>query len=156
VIHISTLVAGYSLIVSPVQVFAQRFTVSVSGVIDHEVVEIVGQKSPYLFEELPRMVSVITQIDIISTTSQSIAVLLRYTGNIDIRQRGKNSIQSDVSIRGGSFDHNLILFNGINLSDPQTGHFSLNLPVESEALSRVEILNGPAARAHGANAFLGA
>jgi iron complex outermembrane receptor protein len=109
-----------------------------------------------MFEELPRMVSVITQNEIKSAPSQSIADLLRYTGNIDIRQRGKNSIQSDVSIRGGSFDHNLILFNGINLSDPQTGHLSLNLPVESEALSRVEILNGPAARAHGANAFLGA
>jgi len=119
-------------------------------------VEIVGQKSPTLFEELPRMVSIITQKEIEPAPSQSISDLLRYTSNIDVRQRGKSGIQSDLSIRGGTFDQTMILFNGTDVSDPQTGHLGLILPIDIEALDRVEVLNGPAAQLYGANAFSGA
>ena len=63
---------------------------------------------------------------------QSIEDLLEYVSNIDIRQRGNYGVQSDVSIRGGSFDHVMVLVNGINLSDPQTGHASLDLPIDQE------------------------
>ena len=156
VVHISSLAIGYTLISSPLQGLAQSDTSNVSKVIDLEEVEIVGSKNPTLFEELPRMVSIVPQSEISSAPAQSYADLLRYSGNIDIRQRGKFSTQTDVSIRGGSFDQSLILFNGIPISDPQTGHLSLNLPVESDALNRIEVLNGPAARVHGTNAFSGA
>jgi vitamin B12 transporter len=156
VVHIGTLAATYSLIVSPLQVHAQTDTITFSKVVDMEEVEIVGQKSPTLFEELPRMVSIITQKEIESAPSQSISDLLRYTSNIDVRQRGKSGIQSDISIRGGSFDQTMILFNGVSISDPQTGHLGLILPIDIEAINRVEVLNGPAAQLYGANAFSGA
>lgn len=156
VVHIGTLLVGCTLIASPVRSKAQTDSIVVSKIIDLEEVEIVGQKSPVIFEELPRMVSIVSSREISSSPASSIADMLRFAGNADIRQRGKFSIQSDVSIRGGSFDHSLILFNGINISDPQTGHLSLNLPVERQAIERVEILNGPAARVHGTNAFTGA
>lgn len=156
VVHISSLAVVCTLIISPVRGSTQNDSSSVSKVIELEEVEIVGQKSPVLFEDSPRMVAVVGPKELASAPSQSISDLLRYTSNIDIRQRGKNSIQSDVSIRGGSFDQNLILFNGLNISDPQTGHLSLHLPVETEAINRIEVLNGPAARVHGVNAFSGA
>ncbi|HBX87582.1 MAG TPA: vitamin B12 receptor, partial [Marinilabiliaceae bacterium] len=75
---------------------------------------------------------------------------------VDIRERGPLGMQADVSMRGGSFDQVMILLNGINISDPQTGHHGLNLPVDLESIERVEILRGPAARVYGPNAFDGA
>ncbi len=156
IVKIGVLTATCSIIVSPFKVFAQRDTVTFSKVIDLEEAEIVGQKSPTLLEELPRMVAVVTQKEIECAPSLSISDQLRYISNIDVKQRGKSGIQSDISIRGGSFDQSMILFNGTNISDPQSGHLSLFLPMEVDAISRVEILNGPAAQLYGANAFSGA
>jgi iron complex outermembrane receptor protein len=50
----------------------------------------------------------------------------------------------------------MVLINGTVLSDPQTGHFNLDIPVDMDAIQRIEILNGAAARVYGAGAFTGA
>ncbi len=156
VVHISNIALAYTLIAAPATSIAQDDTTRVSQEYDLEEVEVVSQMSPAVLQELPRLVSVITSTDIEHSPAQSLTDLLTYSANIDLRQRGKAGIQSDLSIRGSSFDHNLFLLNGINISDPQTGHLSLNLPVETQAISRIEILNGPASRVHGANAISGA
>jgi iron complex outermembrane receptor protein len=75
---------------------------------------------------------------------------------MDIRQRGPQGVQADLSIRGGSFDQSLVLINGIKLSDPQTGHHLLNLVLQPEQIERIEILRGPGTRIYGPNAFSGA
>jgi len=156
IIRIGTLLYVCTIIVNASAVHAQTDTIYLPKVIDIEEVEIVGQKNPVLLTEIPRLVTVLSKNESESAASQSIQDLLRYSSTIDIRQRGKGGIQTDISIRGGSFDHNLVLLNGISISDPQTGHLTMILPVETEAISRVEILNGPAARVHGTNAFSGA
>jgi iron complex outermembrane receptor protein len=155
VVKICTLAVAYTLIVSPFMVSAQTDSINFSKIVDMEEVEIVGQKSPAIIEDLPRMVSIVSRVETQFAPAQSVSDLLRYASNIDIRQRGKCGIQSDISIRGGSFDHSMILLNGVIISDPQTGHFSLNLPMDVEAIDRIEILNGPAARVYGANAISG-
>ena len=155
-IKISTLGVACTLIASPVQSQSKTDTDTISSNIDLEEVEVVGQKSTILIDELPRMVEVIDAQIIQNSPSQSFQDLIQFSSNIDIRQRGQFGIQSDVSIRGGSFDNVLILQNGINLTDPQTGHHNLNLPIDRESIYKIEILNGPAARALGANAFSGA
>ena len=156
VVHISNLLVVYTLVASSVRSFSQTDTLSNEKIIDIEEVEVVGQKSPSISEELMQIVAVTSLTDIEYVSSQSLSDLLRYAGNIDLRQRGKNGIQSDISIRGGSFDHSLVLLNGINISDPQTGHLSLNLPVEREAVSQIELLNGASIWLQGSNAFSGA
>jgi len=65
-------------------------------------------------------------------------------------------VQSDIGIRGGTFDQTLILINGIKLVDPQTGHHNMNIPVAIEDIERIEVLKGPAARIYGQNGFAGA
>ena len=65
-------------------------------------------------------------------------------------------MQSDISIRGGSFDQILILLNGVKINDPQTGHHNFNLPVDLSDIERIEILEGAGAREFGPNAFSGA
>jgi len=156
VVHISRLAVTYSIIVSPVHVFAQSDSAYFSKVINIEEVEISGQKEKPAFDEMPRIISIVTSKEIECAPAQNISDLLRYTANIDIRQRGKSGIQSDISIRGGSFDQSMVLFNGVNITDPQTGHLSLFLPVDKETIDKIEILNGPSARIYGSNAFSGA
>jgi len=87
---------------------------------------------------------------------QSLAELLNYVAGVDIRQRGSNGVQSDIGIRGSTFDQVLILVNGIKMSDPQTGHHSLNLPFDISNIERIEVYKGPSARVFGQNAFAGA
>jgi vitamin B12 transporter len=119
-------------------------------------IEVMGRKSLTLFPEVARMVVVIQRSEIASAPVQSLQDLLEYVANIDIRQRGMNGVQADISIRGGSFDHVLVLMNGIPLSDPQTGHFNLDIPIETDAIQCIEILSGPSARVYGSGAFTGA
>lgn len=109
-----------------------------------------------LYSEMSRIISVINKEEITRSAVQSIDQLLDYVAGIDIRQRGTNATQADISIRGGSFDQVLVLLNGVNITDPQTGHFNLDIPLNLSDVSRVEILQGSAARVLGSNAFSGA
>ncbi|MDD3686372.1 MAG: TonB-dependent receptor plug domain-containing protein, partial [Bacteroidales bacterium] len=85
-----------------------------------------------------------------------ISSVLKDYSAVDIRQRSFSSVQADISVRGGTFDQTMILINGINLSDPQTGHHSLNLPINNSGLEAVEVVYGPGSRIFGANALTGA
>lgn len=111
-------------------------------------------QTPY--SEQSRSIQIITAEEIQNAPSYSIQDLLNYYAGIDIRQRGPNGVQADAGIRGGTFEQVLILLNGVKISDPQTGHHSLNLPVDIENIERIEILKGPGARIFGQNAFAGA
>lgn len=81
---------------------------------------------------------------------------LSYISGVDIRSRGVFGIQSDIGIRGGSFEQTQVLLNGLKLSDPQTGHHMLNLPIPLSMIKRMEVLKGPGAVKYGQNAFSGA
>ncbi|MGD2034724.1 MAG: TonB-dependent receptor [Bacteroidales bacterium] len=155
VIRIGTLTFTCCIIAGTLKISAHTDTIFISKVIELEEVEITGQKSPAELTDVPRLVTVFTKKESESAPSQSIHDLLRYSSTIDSRQRGKGGIQTDLSIRGSSFDQVLVLFNGIPVSDPQTGHLSMILPVEKEAIKKIDILTGPAARVHGTNAFAG-
>ena len=76
--------------------------------------------------------------------------LLSYLPALDVRSRGASAAQTDVSLYGGTFDQVLVLLNGIPLSDVQTGHYSLNLPISTELIERIEVLQGTAAHLTGA------
>ena len=75
---------------------------------------------------------------------------------VDIRRRGNDDIQSDLYIRGGSFDQTLLLINGIKVEDSQTGHHQMNLSLPIDLIDKIEILKGPGSRIFGMNAFNGA
>ena len=116
----------------------------------------VNAKRTRLYSEMGRILTVIDRTEINRSAVQSIDQLLDYVAGVDIRQRGTNSTQADISVRGGSFDQVLVLLNGINITDPQTGHFNLDIPLNLSDVSRVEILEGSSARVLGSNAFSGA
>lgn len=110
--------------------------------------------TPYL--KSARMATVLTAETLRETPGQSLAQILQNVPGLDVRERGPNGVQADLSLRGGTFDQTLVLLNGIKLSDPQTGHHALAIPLNLDNLARVEVLKGPAARVFGQNAFTGA
>ena len=104
----------------------------------------------------------ITNIQVISNTEiknapvQTIEDLLEYAVNVDIRQRGGQGVQADISMRGGTFEQVLVMLNGIKLNDPQTGHHTMDLPVSLEQVERIEVITGGASRVFGNYAYTGA
>lgn len=103
-----------------------------------------------------RNIQIIDSKQISMLPVKSVNELLAYAAGVDIRQRGVSGTQADVSIDGSTFDQVLVLLNGVKMSDPQTGHHILNIPVPLSAIDHIEILRGPAARTYGLNALAGA
>ena len=120
-----------------------------------EEVVVTASKTNLPLSMAAKMVTVITSQEIERSPIQSIEDLLTHYSGIDIQQRGPHGVQSDISIRGGSFDQTAILLNGINLTNPQTGHYSFDIPINLSDIERIEIVQGPSSLAYGAGAFAG-
>lgn len=106
-------------------------------------------------EKINENITIITKAEIEKSPANSIDELLQLNTGLDIRRRGSNGVQADVSIRGSSFEEVLILVNGVRMNDSQTGHNSLNIPFDLDAVQQIEIIKGPAARRFGQNAYAG-
>ncbi|WP_068598777.1 TonB-dependent receptor plug domain-containing protein [Vaginella massiliensis] len=102
-----------------------------------------------------RNVNVITRTDIEKMPARTLQEVLQYANGVDLRQRGVFGSQADISIDGGSFEQTLVLVNGVKISDHQTAHNTLNLPLPVEAIEQIEIVRGPAARVYGNNSLTG-
>ena len=155
-VKIGTLAAAYFICLGYLNTFAQTETDSIANKIRLAEVEVTAHRAPSLYSEVGRLITVIPRSDIETLPVQSVQGLLKYVMNVDVRERGPLGVQADLSLRGGSFDQVMILLNGINITDPQTGHHNLNLPVDISSIDRIEIIEGPASRVHGPNAFSGA
>lgn len=118
--------------------------------------EIVVQDSSLLpINQVGKNITIITSQDISNLKVQSVEELLSTIASVDMQTRGTHGVQSDVSLRGGNFDQTAILLDGINLSNPQTGHYSMDIPINLSDIERIEILKGPSAIIYGASAFSG-
>lgn len=140
----------------PLPGISQTDTLVINNKLELEEVVISGQRSPVVYSRLSRIVGSITEEELDAMPVSALDDALRHVSGIDIRQRGAMGIQGDLSIRGSSFDQNMILLNGIDVTDPQTGHFALNLPVDITDVREIEVLKGPGSRIFGPNSFGGA
>lgn len=121
-----------------------------------EEVEVTGSRVSLTVSQAARIVTVLDREAIAAAPVQSINDLLKYAAGVDVRQRGDMGVQTDISIRGGTFDQITILLNGINICDPQTGHNAADFPVELSEIERIEVLEGPAGRVYGTSSLVGA
>ncbi len=85
----------------------------------------------------------------------SVDELFRYLPGIEVQQRGPQGSQSDIVIRGGTFQQVLVIIDGVKLNDPLTGHFNLYIPIHPAEIERVEILKGAASAIWGSEAVGG-
>jgi iron complex outermembrane receptor protein len=122
---------------------------------DIETIEIQGKLFSTPYKSANQNISVITREEIINSPAKSIDEILQQVTGMDIRRRGANGVQSDIGFRGSSSEQVLLLLNGIRMNDSQTGHNSMNLPLDLDDVERIEIIKGPAARRFGQNAYAG-
>ncbi|MGZ5191298.1 MAG: TonB-dependent receptor plug domain-containing protein, partial [Flavisolibacter sp.] len=85
----------------------------------------------------------------------SIDDLLRFLPGIEIQARGPMGAQSDIVIRGGTFQQVLVILDGLRLNDPNTGHFSSYIPIAPVEIDRIEILKGASSAVYGSEAVGG-
>jgi vitamin B12 transporter len=67
---------------------------------------------------------------------------LRYEPLVDIEPRNMAEAQSDVTIRGDTFENTGLQIGALSIFDPQTGHYLTELPVAPAMLGAPEILTG--------------
>lgn len=116
----------------------------------------VVKKTTTLASESLRIVTTISKEEIAEMPVQSINDLLDYIPGIDVRSRGTNGVQADMTMRGGTFDQVIVLLNGINITDPQTGHQNLDIPIDLSIVDRIEVLQGTSMNVFGLSSFSGA
>ena len=156
VIKISSLSVAITATLLPANVVAQEEkTNNTTSDYYLDEVELVEPQELQVFEVPSRVISVISSRELQSAPIESVQDILNNISQLDLRQRGNNDVQADISIRGGTFDQVLIMLNGINITNPQTGHHNLDLPISFDQIERVEILNGAGSLSFGANAYSG-
>ena len=118
-------------------------------------VQVVSRQTE-IHSQVYRIVTEISREAIAALPATTVADLLETLPGLDIRSRGASGAQADVSMRGGTFDQVMILLNGVSVSDAQTGHYAMNIPIPLSAIERIEVLEGAAASLVGGNALCGA
>ena len=81
--------------------------------------------------------------------------LLRQDSSIFLEERGAGGGQTDLVLRGGTFEQALVLLNGFRVNDSQTAHHNLDLPISLDAMDSIEVLHGAGSTLHGADALSG-
>ncbi|MDD2247326.1 MAG: TonB-dependent receptor [Proteiniphilum sp.] len=150
-----TLMSAHAVSVEPMeQIYVEMSTDSIPPTELDEVV-VTASKVNLPLSLAAKQVTIISRQEIERSPVRSIEDLLNYVAGVDILQRGPHGVQADISLRGGSFDQTAILLNGVNLTNPQTGHYSFNIPVNLSDIERIEIVHGPSSLVYGAGAFSG-
>lgn len=118
-------------------------------------VVVTASRVPLELSNVARTVDVMHAHDLQRLPVRSIQDALVFVPGVDLRTRGPYGAQSDVSIRGGSYEQTTVLLNGMRLTDPQTGHHQLNLPLAPLDIDRIEVVKGGASRLFGPGAMDG-
>ena len=133
-----------------VTAFAQSRTEAIDSV------TVSATRIPVALHSSARIVTLLDSVTIASAPAETVNDLLKYALGVDVRQRGAMGMQTDISIRGGTCNQVAVLLDGINITDPQTGHNAFDFPVNLCDIERIEVLEGPAARVYGTSSLLGA
>lgn len=80
---------------------------------------------------------------------------LRFEPQVDVQARNLAEGQADVSIRGGTFANTGFQLSSLPLYDPQTGHYTAELPIAPELIAPPRILTGAGNARSGWNATAG-
>ncbi len=80
---------------------------------------------------------------------------LRFEPQVDVQARNFAEGQSDVTIRGGTFENTGFTVGALPIYDPQTGHYSAELPVSPYMLGAPVVRVGATHAATGFNATAG-
>lgn len=122
---------------------------------DLNPVTVISTLSPTNISKTGRNIIVFRGDQFASLPVNSVDELLRYVPGIEVQSRGPMGTQSDIVIRGGTFQQVLVILDGLRLNDPITGHFNSYIPVIPAEIERIEILKGASSAIYGSEAVGG-
>jgi len=89
------------------------------------------------------------------TTYETPISNLDFDPRVDMQSRNMAEAQGDLSIRGGTFENTGIQVGSATLMDPQTGHYTTELPIAPEMLGEPKVLTGADNALRGFNSSVG-
>ena len=89
------------------------------------------------------------------TTYESPISNLDFDPRVDMQSRNMAEAQGDLSIRGGTFENTGLQVGSATLLDPQTGHYTTELPIAPEMLGEPKVLTGAENALRGFNSSVG-
>ena len=132
------LIALFAALVAPfcnsVKLTAQKPTLQ-------ETITVVGENAPVTLGQAARSVQIMDPQADLGHLNEPVDAL-RADSSVDVQMRGPMGVQSDLSIRGGTFEQTLVLLNGFRIDDAETAHFNLDPPIPFFALGGIEVLHG--------------
>ena len=120
----------------------------------HETIVVTGTFEPLALDEIDRALTVLPArgLDLVVNT---LTDLLRLDPSLDLQERAPGGVQTDLSIRGAAFGETLVLLNGQRMSDAQSGHHDMDIPVPLDSVARIEVLRGSGSTMYGSDAVGG-
>jgi outer membrane cobalamin receptor len=98
---------------------------------------------------------IVSEDKIKSIPGTSIAEVLEYVLGINIKRQGASDVLANISTFGGTGEQTLILVDGLKISNQQTLHHDLDLPINIDDIKQIEVYRNAAARAYGTGAISG-
>lgn len=123
--------------------------------IDLDPISITSSLQPKNVSKTGRNITIINGEEFSKLPVHSIDELLRYVPGVEVQSRGPRGAQSDIVIRGGTFQQVLVILDGLRLNDPITGHFNSYIPIAPTEIDRIEILKGASSAIYGSEAVGG-
>lgn len=118
-----------------------------------DTVEVSGLRAIEL-DTVTSSVSVLTQDDLAVRFSPNPADQLRAVPGVAVSRSGSVGGLTQVRLRGAEANHTLVLFEGIEISDPVNGDTDFGL-LTALPTGRIEVLRGAASSIHGSDAIGG-
>lgn len=118
-----------------------------------DTVEVSGLRAIEL-DSVTSSVSILTQDDLAVRLSPNPADQLRAVPGVAISRSGGVGALTQVRMRGAEANHTLVLFEGIEISDPVNGDTDFGL-LTALPTGRIEVLRGAASSIHGSDAIGG-
>jgi vitamin B12 transporter len=97
-------------------------------------------------------ISVISREDFARMNARTISDVLSTVASVDLVERGTPGTQADIAVNGSSNEGVLVLINGIRVHDPQSGHFTLDIPLDLSSVERIEVMDGGGSSIYGSSA----
>ena len=116
---------GSLLLLSTMPAFANHPAEPEDNPVELEVIEVTAQR--------------VANMQPASTYATSVTEL-RFDPQINIQTRGLPEGQADVTVRGGLFENTGFKLGAITIFDPQSGHYSAELPIDPDMLSAPELV----------------
>lgn len=98
--------------------------------------------------------SILTEADIAARGQQYVADLLRSLPGIAVSQSGSGSGLTQIRVRGSEANHVLVLIDGVEVANPNSGEFDLS-GLRAQDIVKIEVLRGEQSALYGSDAIGG-